>query len=135
LPKDHFAIRWTGWIRPLFSETHTFSVKSDDGCRLWIGDKSIVNQWAPQSVTEVSGAINLTAGRFYPITLEYFEDNVDALIQLSWQSPNQAKEIVPTSALFSEEKTLSKWSGLLWGFGTLLPLYFGFRIGKYLKKT
>src|SRR5688500_11029735 len=36
---DKFSARWVGQIEPRYSETYTFSTRSDEGVRLWIDGK------------------------------------------------------------------------------------------------
>jgi hypothetical protein len=96
-----FSARWTGKVQAMFSETYTFYVKSDDGARLWVNGKQLVNQWKNQGTTEYKGTIALTAGQKYDIKLEYFENIGYANVQLSWSSPSTAKTIVPKSQLYS----------------------------------
>ncbi len=96
---DTFSVRWSGTVTPLFSETYTFYVKSDDGARLWVNGQQLVNRWIDQGATEVSGTIALTAGTAYAIKMEYYDDGGSALAQLSWSSAHQAKQIIPQAQL------------------------------------
>ncbi|NJM16128.1 MAG: hypothetical protein HC896_12800 [Bacteroidales bacterium] len=40
---DFFSVRWTGHIKPVYSETYTFYLTSDDGSRLYINDSLVIN--------------------------------------------------------------------------------------------
>src|SRR4051794_8330744 len=40
-----YSVRWTGQVKPAFSETYTFKVVSDDGVRLWINHTPIIANW------------------------------------------------------------------------------------------
>jgi hypothetical protein len=97
---NDFAVRWTGQVAPKFSETYTFHSTTDDGVRLWIDGKMIIDNWRNQSAREVTGTLFLEAGRKYDIRMEYFDSAADASAKLSWSSASQAKEIVPASVLF-----------------------------------
>jgi hypothetical protein len=45
--------------------------------------------------------IQLTAGQYYPIRVEYYENMQDgAAVQLFWQTASMSKQIVPASAFF-----------------------------------
>ena len=96
---DTFSVRWSGTVTPLYSETYTFFVKTDDGVRLWVNGQQLVNRWIDQGATEVSGTIALTAGTAYSIRMEYYDNGGGALAQLSWSSAHQAKQIIPQSQL------------------------------------
>src|ERR1044071_1610339 len=39
---DTFSIRWTGQVKPAFSEKYFFKTISDDGVRLWINHKPVI---------------------------------------------------------------------------------------------
>ena len=96
---DTFSVRWSGTVTPLFTETYTFYVKTDDGVRLWVNNQQLVNRWVDQGATEVSGTIALTAGTAYAIKMEYYDNGGGALAQLSWSSAHTAKQIIPQAQL------------------------------------
>jgi len=97
---DNFSIRWEGLVLIDNDETVTFYTLSDDGNRLWIGDRLVVNAWRGAASEEYSGSISLAPG-YHSITLEYFEGGGGANCQLFWSSPSIAKEIVPADHLFN----------------------------------
>lgn len=111
---DHFTGEWTGYIRPDYSEEYTFTAKADDGVRVWIDGKLIIDQWVKQEQTQdgfVQGAqtstthkstIKLKKGQRYPIKVEYFEDVQNASIQVKWASKSQAEEVIPYKALYTD---------------------------------
>ncbi len=107
LGNDNFTIRWNGLIEPFFSEEYTFYTTTDDGVRVWIDNQLVIDRWIPQPATEWSGKINLQANNRYKIVIEFFEDGGDAVAKLAWSSARTAKQIVPTSQLYSESNPLA----------------------------
>jgi hypothetical protein len=101
---ETFAVNWTGTVEPRHSELYTFYVNADEGARLYVNGQLLADGWS--SPGEKFGAILLTAGRRYAISLEYFERSGNARAQLLWSSPSQEKEVVPRSQLYpdSEER-------------------------------
>ncbi|WP_379144092.1 PA14 domain-containing protein [Paenibacillus sp. sgz500992] len=97
---DFFSVRWSGKIKPLYSETYTIYTTSDDGIRVWVNDSLVIDSWMKQSGTERMGSISLNAGQLYDIKVEYYENQGDARARLMWESPSQVKGTVPASALF-----------------------------------
>lgn len=95
-----FSIRWTGLVEPRFSGEYTFTTLSDDGVRLWVDNKKIIDNWGDHAIIEDKGVVTLSAGKRYPIQLEFFENGQNALIKLYWSSKQQAKEIIPTTQLY-----------------------------------
>ncbi|MEH2102761.1 MAG: Calx-beta domain-containing protein, partial [Nostoc sp.] len=98
---DTFSVRWTGQVQAEYSETYNFYTTADDGVRLWVNGQQIINQFVDQSATEYSGSIALVAGQKYDIKLEYYDNQYEAVSQLSWSSASQAKQIIPQSQLYS----------------------------------
>lgn len=108
VPADNFSVRWTGKVVPQFSELYTFSTVSDDGVRLWVDGRKIIDNWSSHAAAEDSGTIPLRAGRSVTICLEYFDASGMAQARLSWQSRSQRKEVVPASQLLPDPKP---WRG------------------------
>ncbi len=128
---DKFSVRWLGQIRATHTEKYTFTVRVKDKARVWIDDKRIINAWKNRDTAkEVSGTIDLEAGKFYNIKVEYENDKDDAIIQFFWQSPSVAKEIVPKSSLYSSRMDASyigranePSNALTYGSGLLARFY------------
>ena len=99
---DLFSIRWTGYIKPLYSQTYTFCVGSDDGSRLWVNNKQIINYWKNQLYSEHCGNISLKSNTKYSIKLEYYDRYSNAAVKLYWKSSSQVKQIIPSSQLFTQ---------------------------------
>ncbi len=96
---DSFSVRWSGAVVPRYTGTYTFSTTSDDGVRLWVGGKLVVDAWTSHSRQVDSGTVSLTAGVPAPVVMEYFEGTGAAVAQLRWSSVSQPLEIVPTDRL------------------------------------
>ena len=99
---DSFSVRWSGFVKPTFSETYTFYTTTDDGVRLWINNALIIDKWVNQPPTEWSGNIALTAGQKYVIKMEYYENTRQATALLKWSSGSTPKQIIPQSQLYSQ---------------------------------
>jgi len=104
---NNFSVRWTGDVSAQFTETYTFYTVTDDGLRLWVDGKLIIDNWTLHGDTEDKGAIDLVAGRYYSIVLEYFENTSGATARLIWESPHTAKQVIPTSLLWPPIKARS----------------------------
>jgi hypothetical protein len=97
---DRWSARWSGQIKPAYSETYTFYTTSDDGVRLWVDGELIIDNWTDHAPTENSGTITLTARQLYDIRMEYYENGGGAMARLWWSSARQAKQIVPQGRLY-----------------------------------
>ncbi|MEU1476616.1 PA14 domain-containing protein [Streptomyces sp. NPDC005760] len=96
---DDVSVRWTGKVVPERSGPHTFSVIADNGFRLWIGGRLLIDHWVDDWDREQSAQpVELTAGESYDIKVEYFEHYGGSNLHLRWVQPGGAKEAVPQSA-------------------------------------
>ena len=96
---DTFSIRWTGYVKADYTGTYTFYTVSDDGARLYVNGSTVINSWIDQGPTEHSGTIALTAGQWYPIQLDFYENGGGATITLSWSEVSVSKQIIPAANL------------------------------------
>ncbi len=97
---NYWSAKWTGQILPKYTQTYYFVTRADEGVKLWIDHQLIVDRWPGGLVTDSTGSINLQAGVFYDITMEYYDNTWNAEAHLSWYSEDQAKQIIPTNRLF-----------------------------------
>jgi hypothetical protein len=98
---DFFYIRWTGKVRIAKDGKYTFFLESDDGSRLFVDDKQIIDNGGKHAMEEVSGEVNLKAGD-HALKIDYFEADLDAGCKFFWQPPGGRKEITPENVLFHE---------------------------------
>jgi hypothetical protein len=98
---DHFSVRWTGQVQPATTETYTFQTASDDGVRLWIDGKLVIDHWSDHSWTTDDAKVSLVAGHRYDVRMEYYENAVTAVAMLRWSSPTIPLQAVPTANLWT----------------------------------
>lgn len=92
LAGDDFSVRWTGQLLPPTSGKYDLVVGANDGVRLYLDDRLVVDDWdLNERVKSHTASVDLEAGRAYRIKIEYFEDIRDAEIRLGWRRPG-AKE-------------------------------------------
>lgn len=103
---DTWVARWTGKIKPAFTETYTLKTISDDGVRVWIDHKLVLSSWGMTGVGTNVGAIALQAGREHDIMIEYREKTGSAAMKFLWSSASQPEVVVPSSRLIAEEPDL-----------------------------
>jgi hypothetical protein len=87
LPVDNFSARWMRLVS-FEGGRYAFTVRSDDGFRLFVDNRIILNEWHDASDSPYTMPINLSAG-VHVIMLEYFERTANAQIELSWRGPIQ----------------------------------------------
>lgn len=96
LDPDTFSARWQRTLS-LEPGTYRFEVTVDDGARLWVDDRLLIDAWLPQPATTYVETINLDGGPV-PVRLEYFENGGLAEVNLSWSQLPEAPPPTVTPA-------------------------------------
>lgn len=95
-----FSVRWTGFLEPAETGKVTLAVASDDGARLWVGDRLVIDDWTPHGERESQAVVDLEAGKKVPLKLEYHQGGGGAVARLLWAPGGQKKAKIPRSRLF-----------------------------------
>ncbi len=83
----NFSVQWTGELVPNITGTYKIQTISDDGCRLWLDDKLLIDDWFNQAATVTNATVELKAGVHYNIKVQYFQDGGGSSMQLNWSLP------------------------------------------------
>jgi beta-glucosidase len=94
--EDHFSIRWRGKIIP--PETiHHIGISTDDGGRLSVEGKLLINDWKDHAEQASSAEVELKAGKEYEVEFDQYDNELGACARLTWDlrqiDYNEAKEV------------------------------------------
>ena len=103
---DYFVSRYTADVLPEFSQIYTFEADVNTAGRLVVNGQVIFDIWGGSTTDNISGTIELQAGKRYPIIFEHMERTGDAYARLRWSSANRAEELIPQNRLFSNAPPL-----------------------------
>jgi PKD repeat protein/uncharacterized protein YraI len=105
VPVDNFSVRWTRAM-DFKSGTYVFSVWVDDGVRLWIDDKLVIDDWQDSSARQLQAEWGISGGA-HRVKVEYYERGGAAQIAVNWsrkQEPaNQPPQAVPGGPYIADE--------------------------------
>ncbi len=90
VPGDHFSVRWTGDFRAPASGDYIFNLTSDDGSRMYLDGKLIIDNWGPHSPVERGYKMILQKGRSYDIKVEYYQGTGGAMVVMGLREPESA---------------------------------------------
>ena len=99
LTDDYFGFEYTGYIRLPQTGMYEFSTVSDDGSRLYIGDKLVVDNDGLHGSEEKTGVIGLAEG-FHPIRVTYFEKTGGNELSVLYRGPDITNQEIPGTLLF-----------------------------------
>ncbi|HWD91725.1 MAG TPA: chitobiase/beta-hexosaminidase C-terminal domain-containing protein, partial [Verrucomicrobiae bacterium] len=96
----NYTVRWTGSIQPQFDETYTFYATADDGVRLWLNGRPLIDGWVNEAATTYSNTITLHAQQLYNIEMDYYQNTGSAVAELQWSSPSTPLSVVPQTQIY-----------------------------------
>lgn len=96
LPVESFSVRWTGWVLAPTTGVYTFHLTADDGMRVWIGGRLLLDEWRYQPTQSATATMRLAAGRYYSVRVEYFQGSRNSRAYLGWTLPTAPPAALPT---------------------------------------
>lgn len=98
IPNDHFSVRWTGKLTPAVSGEYRLCITSDDGSRLFLDGKQVVESWKDHGMESATATLQLEAGRAYDLRAEFYENTGEAGMVLGMLAPGTKLETDPQIA-------------------------------------
>lgn len=104
---DHYALRLTGSLSVPADGNYNFFLRSDDGSRLYLDGKLLINHDGLHGMDEKRARVQLKAGRV-PISVTYFNATGGYGLDLQWSGPGVSRQTIPADRFWSrdEEQTL-----------------------------
>ena len=101
--EDYYGFVYNGFIDIKKAGDYTFYTISDDGSRLFVNNKKIVDNDGKHGRIEKSGTIRLNAG-FHALECHFFEDKVGQDLEVWYKGPGVEKQPIPASGIFIDKK-------------------------------
>ncbi|HZT21407.1 MAG TPA: TIM-barrel domain-containing protein [Verrucomicrobiae bacterium] len=93
-PRTDFSARWSGTIEvPASVGDVTLATLEDDGARLWIDGRQVIDAWGPHDSATTESAGTLTAGTPHEIRIEYQQLGGNARLQLLWHATRSSRAV------------------------------------------
>ena len=95
---DRFALRFTGSLHVPESGRYTFYVASDDGSRIYLDGKLLVNNDGLHGMSEKRNNRKLNAGT-HELVVTYFDNGGGDGLRVAWSGPGFDKQPIPADRL------------------------------------
>ena len=82
ISNDNFSVRWSGRFN-FAQDMYSFLTETDDGVRVWVDGRLIIDAWRDQPPTDHTSDLNLTSGE-HLVLVEYYEHGGGATAHLHW---------------------------------------------------
>ena len=96
--RTNFSVRWTGTLMAPVSGRYTLSLTADDGSRLVLDGKTLIDHWFEGAGTTQTVEVTLEAGHAYPLRVDYFQAAGQAYVRLNWTVPGRTYFTAATEA-------------------------------------
>lgn len=107
LGRENVSARWTGLLRSPSSGPVRLLLTSDDGSRLFIGDRLVIQNWKNQDATTKEAVETLgPEGTWVPVTIEFGQGKGNGLVNLSWAWDDRQPVTIPREAFLPEKQIL-----------------------------
>lgn len=80
---DDFSVRWSRTVH-FKKGRYRFTSETDDGVRVYVDNRLVIDKWRDMERTKFRGAVNLSEGT-HTIRMEYYEHSGAAFAKLSWK--------------------------------------------------
>jgi single-stranded DNA-binding protein len=127
---DRFSARWVQTA--FFQEgTYRFTVTADDGVRLFVDGRVVIDQWHDQAATQYSVNLPLSGSAAHTIRMEYYERSGHATAILNWERVNTANAFMgayyPNTTLSGTpaRTRMDPAINFDWGYGSPFPAAIG----------
>ncbi|MDB4936025.1 MAG: glycoside hydrolase, family 43 [Labilithrix sp.] len=102
-----YSVRWTAKLTIASAGEHAFFVTADDGVRVFVDGKPIIDDWASHPATQSTGKVTLDTGE-HQLRVEYFQGRGEASLALEWQPVGGARGPIPEALVvpLADDSTL-----------------------------
>ena len=99
---EEFGYIFRGYILIPKGGNYTFFIKSNDGSKLYINDREVIDNDGGHGVLEKSGSISLQA-KEYPFMVKYSQLGSAKALKVFWEGPDFSKNELTAEVLFYRE--------------------------------
>ncbi|MCX6151255.1 MAG: glycoside hydrolase family 3 C-terminal domain-containing protein [Ignavibacteriales bacterium] len=85
--KFNYSVRWTGKIKAEKTGSYSLELTSDDGVRLWLDDKMLIDYWNDHAPEAKNVNVSLETGKEHKIKIEFYQNKGGAVAKLGWYMP------------------------------------------------
>ncbi len=86
LDYDWYSVRWTGQLGSPGQGTFDIGIEGNDGYRLYIDNKLIIDNWKKQSYRKITKPFSFEEARDYDIRIEFYEPSGNSRFRLIWNA-------------------------------------------------
>lgn len=82
--RSDYSVRWMGDLISPASGKYKLMLTADDGCRLYLDNKLLIDHWVDSAAVVRTAEVELTAGKARALRVEFFQRGGQAVARLDW---------------------------------------------------
>ncbi len=90
---DDFSARWMGKLVAPEDGEYEIGVEGDDGFRLWLDGKLVVQDWNAAAARYQGTKVTLRKGQEVALRLDYYQAGRDRVLRLRWRTPSEMRAL------------------------------------------
>jgi alpha-D-xyloside xylohydrolase len=111
---SNFSVRWTGQIIVPESGDYELGVEGDDGFKLWLDDKLVVDEWAVGGARFKGQVMTLREGQVLKLRVDFFQAAGGRTLRLAWRTPAQRREAAEAQRKIDQRQATLLPAGTDW---------------------
>jgi alpha-D-xyloside xylohydrolase len=111
---NNFSARWTGELVAAETGEHEIGVEGDDGFRLWLDDKLVVDEWAIGGARFRGHRITLREGQVLKLRIDFYQATGNRVLRLAWRTPGQQRELAQAQRKIDQRQATLLPAGCDW---------------------
>ena len=96
----NYSVRWTGQLASPHTEEYTFRIQTDEGVRLWVGGRLVINELSNRTPRTFSGTAPLQRGTRYNIRMESVHRVGQGNLKATWMSKSKPESVLGGEGVF-----------------------------------
>jgi len=99
-PDKNYSVRWTGQLEAPYTEEYTFKISTDEGVRLWIDGRLVINELSNRTTRTFTGTVPLQRGERSDVRLESVHRAGQGNLKALWSSKSKPEAVLGGEGVF-----------------------------------
>jgi beta-glucosidase len=102
------SVKWDGWLKVAEAGEYTFVMYSDDGGRLVIDGKTVIDDWKESGESRRIVRVRFSAGSWHRIEVQHFNAGGATSMDLRWSHGGNPPAILSPLNLYTKKPAAEK---------------------------